>query len=352
MASMWLVLSGLVAMWPALGVAQDPTSMDDRAVIGIDTTGTDAVGMEPIRADASRMGERSSDSETAGSLAFAERDGVFWRDAWEEFRWWEYVGSGSLLAASVTLRFAVAPSLEPTWTGGILFDEAVYEATRVEGQSAYDTWVLLGDIPFYASLAFPTLDVLVSAGLVHGDWKVASQLFLMNVEAYSVVAALLWIPHTFIRRERPYAPDCVDGVDALRGECDSADMNRSFPGGHVAIVSTAAALTCTHHTQLPLYGHPAADGAICGAWIGAAVLTFMSRTASSKHYLTDNLVGATIGFLAGWLLPMALHYGFGPDTEIRLDETASEPPPSFLAFPTLAPTPDGAGTQAGLIGTF
>jgi membrane-associated phospholipid phosphatase len=81
-----------------------------------------------------------------------------------------------------------------------------------------------------------------------------------------------------------------------------------MPSGHVSTAVTGAALICTHHLRLDLYGSRAADITACGLGIAAAVASGVSRIASDNHYTTDVLSGAAIGVVSGWLVPTLLHY--------------------------------------------
>ena len=44
------------------------------------------------------------------------------------------------------------------------------------------------------------------------------------------------------------------------------------------------------------------------------------RLVADKHYATDVVVGATIGFLSGYGLPIVLHYRSGPNPSGALGE--------------------------------
>jgi membrane-associated phospholipid phosphatase len=82
-----------------------------------------------------------------------------------------------------------------------------------------------------------------------------------------------------------------------------------MPSGHVSTAVTAASLICTHHLKLHLHDS-AADGVTCGAAIGVAMVSAVSRIMSDNHYATDVTAGAAIGVISGFVLPMSLHYGW------------------------------------------
>lgn len=271
-----------------------------------------------------------------------------WDPSWPRFRWWEYVGTGVLAAEAATVRFGLEWKTDGNWTSGLPGDDWVLEQVRTDDDDTYHRWVLTGDVPFYASMGWAAVDPVLS-GAASGDWTAAGQMTLMNLEAYAVYASVLWTTQYFVRRERPQADRCSDPriADQRGVTCDEADRYRSFLGGHTGVVTTSAALTCLHHTQMDLYGE-AGDAVACGAWIAAAGVTFASRTVTAKHYPSDNLFGVGLGLLAGWLVPYALHYGQDTGTGEE-HESVAEPEPTVTGA-SLSPT--RAGATVGLTGIF
>ena len=75
------------------------------------------------------------------------------------------------------------------------------------------------------------------------------------------------------------------------------------------LTTTGAALMCTHHMNLRLYGGPW-DALVCGAGIAVTAGVSVARAVTDNHYATDILTGAVVGSLIGWLVPTAFHYGF------------------------------------------
>ena len=53
------------------------------------------------------------------------------------------------------------------------------------------------------------------------------------------------------------------------------------------------------------------DLAACGVLLAATAGTAISRVVADRHYFTDGLMGAAIGFGAGYGLPWLLHYRYG-----------------------------------------
>ncbi len=281
----------------------------------------------------------------------AEERTVGWREGeWSRFQWWEGLVSAGLLGVGATFVVFVAP--EARWTGdGGPLDAAVSDAFHIEGdRAAFESWGLAADVAYFSSFAYPAVDALLSAGLVHGDWDLALQMLLMNLEAYAAASATFGLLQFIGGRERPYVDrQCVDDASVLHGPCAGGGaVNRSFPGGHVMIASTAAALTCTHHAHSPLFGHPAADWGFCGLTIAGAATAFVGRLVQSKHHLSDQILGSSLGALLGYLVP-ALHYdvfGGGPANEDEPEGTEA------YWVPTAGPTRGGEGFQGGVTGLF
>ncbi len=269
-----------------------------------------------------------------------------WDERWPEtvprFRWWEYFGTASLLATGLALRFTVDTSGEPNWRGGILFDDAVYEATLVDEADTASHWRIAGDVGFYSSFVWSTIDP-VTVGMAR-DWETAGQMFWMNLEGWAVFSATLSVAQIAVRRERPATHLCDDDparAEALKVSCDrsSSNPNKGFIAGHTGSAATAATLTCIHHAELGPYGHPAADAAPCATMWALTATTAASRIAVGKHYLTDTILGIGIGIGSG-LVPYALHYA----QEEPSEKWAGSDPP--LVAPTgVAVSPHAHGVE-------
>jgi membrane-associated phospholipid phosphatase len=240
-----------------------------------------------------------------------------------------------LLGGGIATRY-LAPDPRPLWTGGILFDSAVADGLSIRDEPARWTTAMLTDAFSYTIVSYRLLDGAIVPGLIHEDWEVAQQLTLIDLQAYAIVAAALWIPQAFIGRDRPLLSRCDDAeVRANELVCKPGNEHRyrSFVSGHVAMVVAAASLTCLHHANLPLYGGGAWDDVACAGAIGVAVSVAVGRTITLNHWATDVILGAMLGFGAGYLLPAALHYGFdGSGTGTSSAALAAQSPLVPLTF--------------------
>lgn len=282
---------------------------------------------------------------------------VRWKSEWRRTHAAEYVLVPTALVGAFALRFGYPLSGEPNWRGGVLFDDAVFEAARTDDATARRLLNAAGDVALYGSFLWSTTEPII-AGLAH-DWDVANQMFWISLEAYAAFSVGLYTLQAIVHRERPAATLVCSDADRAQGrviegydvECGSAAEVRSFIGGHVAAVATATSLTCIHHAHLPLYGGGVPEALPCAAGVAATGLTFAARTVGGAHYFSDNFLGLGLGALAGGLVPYALHYGWDPRSDL-----ADEAPEAELGMPRLiggsiTPTEHG-GLSLDLIGVL
>lgn len=136
---------------------------------------------------------------------------------------------------------------------------------------------------------------------VHLVWQATSAHFLALGTALSIDA----IAKHATSRERPYGHRlCPDFPDLP--QCDNGDLYASFFSGHSALSFTSAGTSCALHLSRGLYGDLAADLVGCAVPLLGASTTGALRIASDSHYLTDVLVGATVGFLSGYLITIGV----------------------------------------------
>jgi membrane-associated phospholipid phosphatase len=240
-------------------------------------------------------------------------EGIDWR--WRRAAAWEYAATAAALGGAFALRFA-APSPAGDWRGGILFDDVVHERTAIENVHTRRTAVSVTDAMYLGAMGYRLVDSALLPGLAWGNWDTSLQMSMVDLEAFGVVAILLWGQQAFVGRERPYIHHCP-GYTEESCNPDSEERNRSFFAGHPAVVMTAAALTCTHHAHLPLYGDPTADALACAVSLGAAGATGYGRIVTEMHYASDVIVGFGAGAFAGWVVPELLHYAYEDEASDR-----------------------------------
>lgn len=239
-----------------------------------------------------------------------------WNEEWPRFRVAEYVTTGVLAIGGLVLEYGTTQAEEPRWTGPLPGDLALRELLVGSERSTRQVADFTSDLSWMAAQFYPQVvdAFIVSYALDNANFDVAWQLSWMNVEALSVAFLLTRGSHRLFARERPLRHSC--GSDAAYDElCPFRGTAASFVSGHTSMAFAGAGLTCVHHQYLPLYGGGAADLAGCLGVTALATGTGVLRVISDRHYASDILAGAVIGFGVGYGLPWLLHYRYGEPAE-------------------------------------
>jgi hypothetical protein len=237
---------------------------------------------------------------------------VKWRPEWNRFQTWEYVATAAVLGTGFYLRFGTGTPPD-NFRGGVLFDEPLIDRAALENRGNRRFVKTMTDVLYQGSLAFRIVDSTLLPGVMHGAWDVGWQMTLIDIEAFSAMSLTFFAAQALVGRERPLFRRCGDpAYRAKEPDCESGDNYRfrSLIAGHAATGLTVAALTCVHHSHIPLYGR---DGDIlaCGLMLGAGLMNGMGRVVTERHYPTDFALAIGVAGATGFLLPTALHYGFG-----------------------------------------
>ena len=67
-------------------------------------------------------------------------------------------------------------------------------------------------------------------------------------------------------------------------------------------------MSCANHGFVPIYGSRLWDGLACARDVVLATSDGLLRVIGDRHYATDVLTGAAIGFGFGYGMPTLLHY--------------------------------------------
>jgi membrane-associated phospholipid phosphatase len=108
-----------------------------------------------------------------------------------------------------------------------------------------------------------------------------------------------------VGRARPSYEDCQK--DPRFVGCTTSPT-ASFPSGHTAEAFAAAGMSCANHLYVPIYYYRSLDVLACVRDVTLATTESLLRVIGDRHYMTDVLAGATIGFSIGYFLPTLLHY--------------------------------------------
>jgi membrane-associated phospholipid phosphatase len=260
----------------------------------------------------------------------ARRTRVAWDPAWPRFRWWEYVGTGAVYLADWYVRYHMPPPDHAAWEGQNFFDDTIRGWLRSGSQSGRHTAVRFSDYVSWAGTAYPFVVDLPVVWFVHGQPGVMWQMLMMNLEANAVAGLFNNLLFHYTGRGRPNTPDC-DADSSYDPLCGGIGNNASFPSGHTLTIATAAGLVCVHHRYLPIYGADWADNGACILLSAATLATGISRIVADRHFASDVIMGGTIGFSSGYVLPWLLHY------RARKPDQPAEPQSGVTLIPLASP---------------
>lgn len=261
---------------------------------------------------------------------------------WPTFGVGDFVITG--IGGAVTLGAAIVqPRAKHSLSGGILFDDAVRDALRVKSLANRYIFRDASDVGLSLAVSWPfAADALTTAWWYRGSRETAEEMALIDLETLAISGALQGATNVFVSRERPFGEGCGEGElpsDSI--DCKNSFHYRSFFSGHSAFSFTGAALICVHHMENELLGAPW-DALSCAGGYAVAATTATFRVVADVHYASDVLLGAAVGTLVGYGVPL-LHYRHVVGSSGR----ASVTQPNQLQL-HLIPSPGGIG----LLGIF
>ncbi len=232
---------------------------------------------------------------------------LVWQPEWRRFDLVEYVATAAVVGAYYAVELEAPKPTEANWSSGFLIDDGVRSPLVGSTRTARNRAADFGDYLFLVPPAWAILDgIITPLATDRGNLDIAWHMTAMNIQAVGLVGLLTRAGHRYIARARPDVTDCekdksYDQV-CLRGSY------ASFPSGHTSAAGVGAGLICAHHLNLPLYGGGAPDILACGVNVGMTALIGYSRLIADRHYVSDVVVGAGLGFGVGFGLPVLLHY--------------------------------------------
>jgi membrane-associated phospholipid phosphatase len=327
----------------------------ERAVVAIAIAGASAFAGQakaqatappaeaPDKPPAAARAPEQKPSAATGETADPPRR-LRWR--WSRFNVADYVFTGAIALTYLYLEFAVETPSEPNWRGGVLVDDDVRDAMVAETRASRERAGVISDFLTLAPQALAIVDAsLVPLATDDWNWDVMWQMTAINLQVIAVTGLLSRGGHRLVARERPDVAPCQDDA-GYHGLCFGGP-NASFPSGHTSAAFAGAALVCSHHMKLPLYGGGAAETAVCVGSLTMAAGSGVLRLTADRHYLSDVVVGAGIGAAAGFGLPLLLHYRGGESAKAGSEHAD----PNKLRV-TLAPLPLAGGFGASAYGWF
>jgi hypothetical protein len=248
-----------------------------------------------------------------GVFSGAPRGQVEWKRPWDRFT----PAEGALTTLATVGTYVVDRRLPNPTEAKVdfevpLLDPGVRGLVRFRSAEDQATWAQWSDIGYRVMVLYP---YIVDAGImalgVHRNPDVAAQLFLIDLESFTLAG---FAHHTISRltsRPRPFVQDCADDGRSTRYKCGEVRDVRSFYAGHASAAFTSAGLTCLHHQHIPLWGGGAPDAWACIWALSFASFTSLARMTSDEHWASDTVIGIGTGWLFGYLMPRWLHYGSG-----------------------------------------
>lgn len=255
-----------------------------------------------------------------------------WHPAVEPVGVGDYVFVGIGLGLIVGGNVMQPLSKQPAQQGA--FDEQARAAVRLEANSSRYAIRDVSDFTLGLLMAAPLVgDALVNAAWYRKNPKVAWRMAIIDMEALAITGAVQGATSALVSRERPYGRDCGGALPTTSFDCRDQGRYRSFFSGHSSFSFTGAALICSHHLRLGLFGGGGKEVAACLVSFAVAAATATFRMMGDMHYATDVLVGAAFGTAVGFLVPALHEWAAGPDT-------SRAPPPVTLRI-----VPTGAGVS-------
>lgn len=216
-------------------------------------------------------------------------------------------GTALTLGAGLSSFFDPSPTIEPVRTGvaaGVLFDEDFRASVRLVDIDDQERARRVSDVFLLGTMLGVTAIDTIIAPLVNEDPDLAWQSSFAHVLALGITLSLGDVIKRVAERPRPFTRECEENPQ--RPGCTDSDSHHSFYSLHTGMAFTSAGFSCAMHLTRTLYDDPVADGAACGGALAMAATTGLLRILSDRHYLTDVLVGGALGFLVGYLIPLAL----------------------------------------------
>lgn len=261
---------------------------------------------------------------------------IQWNPRWRQVAVWEYVAAGAFALGAIS---STAIPGVPRWVAPNQLDETVRDALRADTPRGRSDAGHISDLMLTLLVNHRLVDDLFVTWWAYGAGSVALQMTLIDIETLAFSAGVNSLIAGAVGRQRPSVIDgCKTADERDTSDCTSSDRYRSFFSGHTTAAFTLAGLTCIHHANVPLYGHPLADALACLGGMAAATTTGAMRIVADRHYITDVLVGAAFGTAAGVTLPWLLHYRGGADVVLEKGhESRVERPPLIQSSFSVGP---------------
>jgi len=134
------------------------------------------------------------------------------------------------------------------------------------------------------------------------DWQQVATLNIMYAEVLGLTFGMAELSKIALHRIRPFMYNNELSVDERYLLNESGDGEKSFYSMHTAIAFSSAVFLSKVYTDT--YGKSTQSSLICMSSLSLASAIGISRIYSGQHFPTDVLMGALVGGLTGYLVPV------------------------------------------------
>ncbi len=256
------------------------------------------------------------------------------------FGWWDAGAAALTQGLYYVVEYTQEGPERADWKSALFLDRPVRDAIVAKTRKRREAADRASDYLWYTSIVYPFLSATIVPLVRGSDWRPPVMMNLINMQAFVATGLIVRMPHKWIGRMRPNYYGCKEEGDEYDAQCGSKSQRVSFPSGHTQVAMTGAGLTCAHHIHGALLGNPIADAAACGAGVAAASAVGYLRMRADRHWLSDTIVGAGIGFAIGYGIPTLFYYHpFWESDEKRAEKKDQQT--GVLVLPFASPGPGG-----------
>ena len=151
------------------------------------------------------------------------------------------------------------------------------------------------DILVYSSIA-----LMAVPPLFHAKLSEIGTIAFMFLESSLYLTGFTYITKVAVGRRRPYVYNTALSAEE-RHAIGGDDAYSSFFSGHTAAAFTAA--TFLSKVMTDIHGDSIWTKLLWGSSLTIATMTGYARVKAGKHYPTDVIAGAVVGFAIGYLIP-------------------------------------------------
>jgi membrane-associated phospholipid phosphatase len=149
-------------------------------------------------------------------------------------------------------------------------------------------------------LVFSSLALMTVPPLFHAKLSEIGTVAFMFVESSLFLTGFTYITKATVGRRRPYLYNTALSVEE-RHAIGGDDAYSSFFSGHAAAAFTAA--TFISKVMTDIHGDSIWTKLLWGSSLTVAAMTGYARVKAGKHYPTDIIASAVVGFAIGYMIP-------------------------------------------------